>query len=73
MSVNMCVLCFNFIYAKVYYVCHTMSVYICVCCASVFIAFIVRVYVYMLKHDEKILYITCHACVCLYVILNKIN
>ena len=26
-----CVLCFNFIYAKVYFVCHTMSVNICVC------------------------------------------
>ena len=89
----MCLLCFNFIYAKVYFVCHTMSVnicvccvsilkyiwcviqclyiyiyiYICVCCASVFIVLIVRVYAYILKHYEKVLYIICHACVCLYI------
>ena len=64
----MCVLCFNFIYAKVYFVCHTMSVYICVCvlCFS-FHCSHVRVYVYMLKHYEKVLYIICHACACLYI------
>jgi hypothetical protein len=27
--------CFNFFYAKVYFVCHTMSVNMCVCCASI--------------------------------------
>ena len=69
MSVNVCVcvLRFNFIYVKVYFVCHKMSVYSS-WAASIFIVLIVRVYVYMLKHYEKVLYIMCHACICLHVI-----